>query len=106
MLLSQDIHFAWRQALEKYLDAFKCTNGQSLTDALCLKARRQHITLVGRAGVVGGVSSEIEGYLHEQHPDILVDRMDAASPDALRALANRRAERGDRFGARDGSSEA
>ena len=106
VLLSQDIHFAWRQALEKYLDAYKCTNGQSLTDALCLKARRHHITLVGRADVVGGVSSQVEAHLREQHPEILVDRMDARDPAALRALANRRAERGDRFGAREGSNEA
>jgi hypothetical protein len=102
VLLSQEANYAWRHALDRYLDTFKATNGQSLDDALRLTARRQHITLVGRADCVWGVASESESYLREHHPELLIDRMAAATPDDLLRIANRRADRRDRYGTRDG----
>ena len=101
VLLSQEANYAWRHALDKYLDTFKVTNGQSVDDALRLTSRYHHITLVGNHGVIGGVSREVEQYIRAGHPEVLIDRMRADNPEALRGIANRRVERYDRYGARD-----
>ena len=103
VLLSQDCPLAWRHALDRYLDTFKATNGQSLEDALRLRAKRQHITLVGSAESEYGVPREWEEEIRRRNPKAIIDRMEAKNVEELRRLANRRALYGDRYGQLDGS---
>ena len=102
VLMEPDISIAWRHALGKYLDAFKVTNGQSVNDALRLGAREHHITLVGHKDDGWGVLTEWEEEIRGREPRIIMDRMEARSTRELRGIADRRAERGDRYGERDG----
>ena len=78
------------------------TNGQSVNDALRLGAREHHITLVGHKDDGWGVLTEWEEEIRGREPRIIMDRMEARSTRELRGIADRRAERGDRYGERDG----
>lgn len=99
VLLAQNSSIAWRHALDKYLDTFKVTNGQSLDDALRLAATRHHITLVGSADSDLGVPKEWELEIRRRAPDVIIDRIEAKSARELRRAADRRAQRNERWGA-------
>jgi hypothetical protein len=101
VLLAQHSNGEWRHALDRYLDTFKVTNGQSLDDAVRLAARRHHITLVGSADSVWGVPADWEREIRRRNPRILIDRMAAISAADLRRIADGRAQRGDRYGRGD-----
>ena len=101
VLLAQNTNVAWRHALDRYLDTFKVTNGQSLDDALRLEAAEHHITLVGSADSELGVPKNWEWEILRRKPDVLVDRMEAHSVTELRRVATARAERGDRYGVQE-----
>jgi|YNPNPStandDraft_1061719.scaffolds.fasta_scaffold23039_2 hypothetical protein len=101
VLLAQNASLAWRHALDKYLDTFKVTNGQSLDDAVRLAAKHHHITLVGTAGSPFGLPQEWEEEIRRRNPKIILDRMEARTVEELRRVANRRAETGDRYGQND-----
>ena len=98
VLLAQNSSILWRHALDKYLDTFKVTNGQSLDDAVRLAAKHHHITLVGTAGSPYGMSKEWEDEIRRRNSKIIIDRMEAASVSELCRVADRRAQRGDRYG--------
>jgi hypothetical protein len=99
VLMAQGCSQAWRHTLEKYLHAFRATNGQSLDDALRMAAARHHITLVGSAGSENGVSQAWEDEIRRRNPQVLIDRLAATTVLELRLFANRRVERNDRYGA-------
>ena len=101
VLLAQNSSILWRHALDKYLDTFKVTNGQSLDDAVRLAAKHHHITLVGTAGSPYGMSKEWEDEIRRRNSKIIIDRMEAASVSELCRVADRRAQRGDRYGEHD-----
>ncbi|MEA3406901.1 MAG: hypothetical protein U9R48_02315 [Chloroflexota bacterium] len=101
LLLPQKSSLAWRHALDRYLDTFKVTNGQSLDDAVRLAAPEHHITLVGSADSERGVPQNWEKEIHRRNPDALVDRMEAHNVRELRRIATTRAKRGDRYGERE-----
>jgi len=101
VLLAQNSSITWRHALDKYLDTFKVTNGQSLDDAVRLAAKHHHITLVGTAGSPYGMSKEWEDEIRRRNSKIIIDRMEAASVSELCRVADRRAQRGDRYGEHD-----
>jgi len=101
VLMAQNSSIAWRHALDKYLDTFKVTNGQSLDDAVRLAAKYHHITLVGRAGSTYGMPQEWEDEIMRRNSRIIIDRMEASSVTELRHIADGRAERGDRYGSND-----
>jgi len=101
VLLAQNSPIAWRHALDKYLETFKVTNGQSLDDAVRLAAKRHHITLVGSADSPYGLPKEWEEEIRRRNPKIIIDRMEARSVSELRRVADRRAQRGDRYGEHD-----
>ena len=102
VLMEPDISIRWRNALGAYLATFKVTNGQSLEDALRLGAREHHITLVGHKGEEPGVLGAWEEEIRRRNPNVVIDRMEAASTRELRRIASLRAVRGDRYGERDG----
>ena len=105
VLLSPESSIGWRQALNRYLAKFQATNGQSLDDALRLAVDRPHrITLVGSPGGEYSVSQEWEDEIVRRHPEIALDRMAAASERELRRIADRRAQRDDRYGQHDDDS--
>jgi hypothetical protein len=101
VLLAQNANVAWRHALDRYLETFKATNGQSLDDALRLGAAKHHITLVGSGDSELGVPRDWEWEILRRKPDVLLDRMEAHSVTELRRVATARAERDDRYGARE-----
>jgi len=105
VLMAQEITRTWRRALERYLQTFRATSGQSLDDALRLAATEHRITLVGSPEVPCGVPQEVEDLLLSTHPGILLDRMSARTSAELKELADRRAERNDRYGVRDGEAD-
>lgn len=101
VLLAQNCSLLWRRALEKYLEIFKATSGQSVDDAVRLTARRQHITLVGTAGSPFGLPRGWEDEIRRRNPGALIDRMEARNHFELRRVAERRAARQDRYGEHD-----
>jgi hypothetical protein len=105
VLMAQETALSWRQALERYLHTFRVTSGQSVDDALRLAATEHRITLVGSPTSVYGVSQEVEDHILNTNPDVIIDRMSAKTSAELKDLADMRAERGDRYGARDGEQD-
>jgi len=101
VLLAEDVNAEWRHALDRYLDTFKATNGQSLDDAVRLATDRHHITLVGGADAEFGAPQAWEVEIKTRNDKIVIDRMRARTADELRQLADLRAERNDRYGARE-----
>jgi len=101
VLLAEDVNAEWRHALDRYLDTFKATNGQSLDDAVRLATDRHHITLVGGADAEFGAPQAWEVEIKTRNDKIVIDRMRARTADELRQIADLRAERNDRYGARE-----
>lgn len=98
VLMAHNVPHSWRQALERYFDRYKVTNGQSHDDAMIVHGARHHITLVGSADCQYGISQELEDHIKATAPAILIDRMAASAADELQLVADERVASGRRFG--------
>lgn len=92
VVLPQGTEKSWYDAIWPYFKAYRVTRGESLDDAVKVHGDLGHtVTAVN-------LSDSDVAYMRALNPDITVDRIAAATPEALRTLVERRVALNRRYG--------